>query len=102
MRAIVLFLACAAACSAWHDPVHARITKALLDALPMPMRTFFESETNNLILRYCLYPDRFANATSERKAELRPYCEVEGRPIHNVTWRRGEDLQSLEYLLSHL
>src|SRR3954447_11128041 len=87
---------------AWHDPVHALITRAALLSLRPEMREFWVSETNNLIARYCLYPDEYYGANAERKAAMRPYCEVKGRPIHNVTWKRAEDIESLEYLLGNL
>ncbi len=87
---------------AWHDPVHALITRAAVLALPLEMRHFWGAETDRLIARYCLYPDEYHGAAAERKAAMRPYCEVKGRPIHNVTWKRGEDIESLEYLLGNL
>ena len=87
---------------AWHDPVHALITRAALLSLPTEMRRFWGAETKDMITRYCLYPDEYYGATPERKAAMRPYCEVKGRPIHNVTWKRDEDIESLEYLLGNL
>ncbi len=33
---------------------------------------------------------------------MKAFCEVRGRPIHNVNWRRGEDLEAIEYLLRNI
>src|ERR1051325_8936234 len=89
-------------CSAWHDPAHAVITRAALLSLPAEMRQSFGDHTDALIARYTLYPDEYHGASSERKTAMREYCEVNGRPIHNVTWKRAEDLESLEYLLGKM
>ena len=81
MRAAPIASLCllgAAIAVAWHDPVHALITRAALLSLPAEMREFWVSETNNLITRYCLYPDEYYGANAERKAAMRPYCEVKG------------------------
>ena len=105
MRPIRIAVACllgAALSFAWHDPVHALITRAALLSLPPEMRQFWGAESDPLITRYCLYPDEYHNAPPERKAAMRPYCEVKGRAIHNVTWKRAEDIESLEYLLGKL
>ena len=87
---------------AWHDPAHALITRAALLSLPAEMRQSFGDQTDALITRYSLYPDEYHGASGERKTAMREYCEVNGRPIHNVTWKRAEDLESLEYLLGKL
>jgi hypothetical protein len=102
IRIVAVCLLGAGSSFAWHDPAHARITRAALLSLPPEMRQFWGAETDNLITRYCLYPDAYYGATAERKAAMRPYCEVNGRPIHNVTWKRGEDIESIEYLLGKL
>jgi YVTN family beta-propeller protein len=105
MRVLPVAAVCllsAVICFGWHDPVHALITRAALFALPLEMRQFWSAETDRLIARYCLYPDEYHGAAAERKAAMRPYCEVKGRPIHNVTWKRAEDIESLEYLLANL
>jgi hypothetical protein len=86
---------------AWHDPVHALITRSAVMSLRVEMRQFWGAETEHLITHYCLYPDEYHGATAARKAAMRQYCEVKGRPIHNVTWKRAEDIESLEYLLSN-
>jgi hypothetical protein len=105
MKAIQIAAAClfgAVACFAWHDPVHALITRAALLSLPAEMSQFWGIESDRLVTRYCLYPDEYYNASAERKAAMRPYCEVTGRAIHNVTWKRADDIESLEYLLGRL
>jgi hypothetical protein len=101
-RIAVVCLLGASIALAWHDPAHARITQAALRSLPAQMRQFWTAQMDALITRYSLYPDEYHGATSERKAAMREYCEVKGRPIHNVTWKRGEDIESLEYLLGKL
>jgi hypothetical protein len=104
MKAIRIVAAClfAAPSFAWHDPVHALITRAALLSLPAEASQFWGVESNRLATRYSLYPDEYYNASAERKAAMRPYCEVKGRAIHNVTWKRAEDIESLEYLLGKL
>jgi hypothetical protein len=85
---------------AWHDPVHARITRAALRSLAPDMQRKWEAQAERLILEYSLYPDAYHNAPAETRAAMRPFCEVRGRPIHNVTWNRKEDAESLEYTMS--
>lgn len=104
MKLRIAFLAALAAGSlpAWHDPVHARITRAALRSLPPGMQRQWAAEADQLISRYSLYPDIYANASPEERASIQTYCEVAGRPIHNVTWKHAEDTASLEYLLDHL
>jgi hypothetical protein len=105
MKAIRIAAAClfgAALAFAWHDPVHALITRAALLSLPPEMSQFWGAESDPLITGYSLYPDEYHNASAERKAAMRPYCEVNGHAIHNVTWKRAEDIESLEYLLAKL
>jgi hypothetical protein len=86
--------------SAWHDPVHARITRAALGSLPPEMQRKWEAQAERLIVEYSLYPDAYHNAAPEVRAAMRPYCEVRGRAIHNVTWKRNEDIESLEYTMA--
>jgi len=102
IRLAAAYFLAASVSQAWHDPVHALITRAAIESLPMEMRQFWGTETDPLVARYCLYPDEYHNASADRRAVMQPYCEVKGRAIHNVTWRRGEDIESLEYLLSRL
>jgi hypothetical protein len=54
-----------------------------------------------LIHNYCHYPDLYDPAGDvKRAAALRVYCvKPDGKSIHNVTWQRQEDTESLEYLL---
>ena len=78
------------------------MTKAALLSLTAEMSQFWAPERLNLITTYSLYPDMYHNAPAERKAAMREYCEVRGRPIHNVTWKRNEDIESIEYLLGKL
>ena len=58
-----------------------------------------------------MYPDRYRglaqqgpekdpNPGPRDRAALKPYCEMpDGRPIHNVTQNRAEDIASFEHLL---
>ena len=87
---------------AWHDPVHELITRVALQSLPPFMRQLWAKESSNLATRYCLYPDIYHNAEPAEKARMKVFCEVGGRSIHNVTWKRDEDIQSLEYLLRNV
>ncbi len=98
-RSILLFLFLAPVANAWHDPVHELITRVALQSLPPYMRQLWAGEASNLSSRYCLYPDFYHNAEPAEKTRMKIFCEVSGRPIHNVTWKRSEDIQSLEYLL---
>jgi hypothetical protein len=82
---------------AWHMPVHRMITAAAIRTLPAGMRAEWGEELDRLAASYSTWPDIFAGNTS-RVEELRPYNEVNGRAIHNVTWNRREDLESLEFL----
>lgn len=101
-RLAVVALLVAGSSRAWHDPVHARITRAALGSLPPAMQRQWAAESERLIVRYCLYPDIYANASPDDRARMKPYCEVAGRAIHNVTWKRFDDLASLEYLLENV
>jgi hypothetical protein len=101
-QAALAFFFLASTLWAWHDPVHELITRAALQSLPQALRQQWTAEASNLTRRYCLYPDIYANADPAEKARLKIFCETGGRPIHNVTWKRAEDLQSLEYLLRNV
>lgn len=101
-RLAALAVLAAGSMMAWHDPVHARITRAALESLPTGMQRQWASESERLIVRYSLYPDIYANAGPQDRARMKVYCEVAGRPIHNVTWKRPEDMSSLEYLLNNV
>jgi hypothetical protein len=85
---------------AWHDPVHARITRAAFASLPAAMQQPWKPQAQRLAVEFSLYPDRYHNAPEEERAVMRRYCEVRGRAIHNVTWNRQQDLESLQYLNS--
>jgi len=91
-------LAAASVCAAWHDPVHARITRAALRSLPPAMQQMLAAQADRLILEYSLYPDAYAHVKGETREAMRPFCEVRGRGIHNITWDRREDIESLDYL----
>jgi YVTN family beta-propeller protein len=101
-RTLLLFFFLARSVMAWHDPVHELITRVALQSLPPSMRRHWAAESTKLTSRYCLYPDIYHNAEPAEKARMKAFCEVGGRPIHNVTWKRGEDIQSLEYLLRNV
>ncbi|MCI0418573.1 MAG: hypothetical protein L0312_05015, partial [Acidobacteria bacterium] len=89
-------------CFAWHEP-HATMTRAAISSLPKAMRQTLGAEAENLSEVYCWYPDRYRNAGSLERTAMRVYCEKpDGKIIHNVTWRRQEDLESLEYLLNRI
>ena len=94
-RTLVLLLA-ARGLMAWHDPVHELITRVALQSLPLELRQRWASELAKLTARYSLYPDIYHNAPAEERTRMKVFCEVGGRPIHNVTWKRSEDLESLE------
>ena len=98
----MLFFFLAHRVTAWHDPVHELITRVALQSLPPSMRQHWAAEFSKLTSRYCLYPDIYHNAEPAEKTRMKAFCEVGGRPIHNVTWKRAEDIQSLEYLLRNV
>jgi hypothetical protein len=102
VRTILPFFLLAHSVVAWHDPVHELITRVALQSLPLSLRQLWAKESSNLTSRYCLYPDIYHNAEPAEKTRMKVFCEVGGRPIHNVTWKRGEDIQSLEYLLRNV
>lgn len=85
-------------CQAWHDPVHARITRAALRSLPTAMQQPWAAQADRLIVEYSLYPDAYAHVPAETRDSMRRFCSVRGRNIHNVTWDRQEDIESLDYL----
>jgi hypothetical protein len=98
-----LALACwaaalAAPLPAWHMPVHRMITEAAIRTLAPTFRDSWGGELDRLVAEYCTWPDIYAGSSGARAAELQPYNEVRGRTIHNVTWNRHEDLESLEFL----
>ncbi len=96
---LVLGLHVPAQCFAWHEP-HVQITRAAVVSLPAAMQQRLGVEARNVIKVYCWYPDRYVNADPLERAVLRPLCEKpDGKAIHNVTWHRKDDLESLEYLL---
>ncbi len=65
------------------------------------MQSRWAAEAEQLAALYSLYPDYFGSGTESQRSELRIYCvKPDGKPIHNVTWKRGEDLESLEYALN--
>ncbi len=94
----VVWALCLPHCRAWHDPVHARITRAALHSLPPAMQRLWAAQGDRLILEYSLYPDTYAHVLPATREAMRPFCEVRGRNIHNVTWDGREDIESLEYL----
>jgi hypothetical protein len=83
---------------AWHDPVHARITRAAFGSLPAAMQQPWKPQAERLATQLSLYPDWYHNAPPEIHADMRRFCEVRGRAIHNVTWNREQDIESIEYL----
>ncbi len=83
---------------AWHDPVHARITRAAYGSLPPAMQQPWKAQAERLAKEFSLYPDWYHNAPPEIRADMRRFCEVRGRAIHNVTWNREQDIESIEYL----
>lgn len=93
---------------AWWHP-HVLITRAAVLSLPAPMLQRLGSEpTKNLIEVYSYYPDHYRSAgpqgnspDASKRTAMRIYCEKpDGKAVHNVTWRRQEDLESLEYVLN--
>jgi hypothetical protein len=83
---------------AWHDPVHAAITRAAVRALPAEMQARWEPRLQDLAERYSLYPDRFAGAKDAGRDRLAPFCtRPDGGVIHNVTWAAMDDINSLEH-----
>src|SRR5689334_23223793 len=61
---------------AWHDPVHARITRAAFGSLPAAMQQPWRAQAERLAVEYSLYPDAYHNATPETRAAMRRFCEV--------------------------
>lgn len=101
----------ATAAIAWHTPPHQQITRAALDSLPAALQEKLGVEKDIVIWINCMYPDRYRglaqpgaekdpNPGPRDRAVLAPYCEMpDGRPIHNVTQNRAEDIASFEHLL---
>jgi hypothetical protein len=99
---------------AWHTPPHQQITRAALDSLPTPLQEKLGLEKDMIIWVNCMYPDRYRGLAQEgperdpnpgprNRAEMKRYCEMpDGRPIHNVTQQREEDLASFEHLLQSI
>ena len=86
---------------AWHDPVHAAITRAALESLPQPMRARWEPQARELAEIYSLYPDAFAHVKDAERQRMLPFCtRPDGGAIHNVTWNVTQDFASLEYTLN--
>jgi hypothetical protein len=83
---------------AWHDPVHARITRAAFGSLAAGMQQPWKAQAERLAVEYSLYPDRYHHAPPEERAAMRRFCEVRGRAIHNVTWNAKQDIEAIEYL----
>jgi hypothetical protein len=108
---LLLIGALAAPAFAWHTPPHQQITRAALDSLPTPLQEMLGLEKDMVIWVNCMYPDRYRglarqgpekdpNPGPRDRAEVKPYCEMpDGRPIHNVTQNRGQDIASFEHLL---
>ena len=115
-RRLLLLLASSIAAEgwAWHTPPHQQITRAALDSLPTPLQEKLGLEKDTIIWVNCMYPDRYRglaqqgpeldpNPGPRDRAALRIYCEMpDGRPIHNVTQNRAQDLASLEHLLQSI
>lgn len=97
---------------AWHTEAHQRITFAAVHSLPAGMQERLKPESESLIKVYCMYPDRYRelsrpgpdlknNPGPNDRSVMRVYCEKpDGKLIHNVTWNRQEDLDSITYLLN--
>jgi hypothetical protein len=56
---------------AWHDPVHARITRAAFRSLPAAMQQPWNEHAEKLAVEYSLYPDQYHNASPETRAAMR-------------------------------
>jgi hypothetical protein len=96
---------------AWHTPPHQQITRAALDTLPTALQEKLGLEKDLIIWVNCMYPDRYRgleqqgaerdpNPGPRNRAEMKRYCEMpDGRPVHNVTQKRAEDVASFEHLL---
>jgi hypothetical protein len=107
-------VAFAAEALAWHTPPHQQITRAALDSLPTPLQEKLGLEKEMIIWVNCMYPDRYRglaqqgpehdpNPGPRNRDELKLYCEMpDGRPIHNVTQKRDEDIASFEHLLQSI
>lgn len=83
---------------AWSMPVHRALTAAAIRTLPSADRAAWGVELDRLAQDYCTYPDLYAGLTGPRHDELRPYNEIDGRPVHNITWNRRDDLETLARL----
>jgi hypothetical protein len=90
-------LSAAAPARAWHAPVHKAITISAWQSLPADFRAAW-GDAAAKIPDHSMAPDLYVIATGALQEEMRPFCEVEGRAIHNVTWNRREDMESLDYL----
>jgi hypothetical protein len=100
IRATAVFLL-GLPCAAWHDPVHAMITRNALSSLPEWMQQKWAAFADPLARDYSLYPDRMYGAKEPDLSRLRPYCvKPDGKPIHNVTWEQADDVKSLEFSLN--
>ena len=84
---------------AWHDPVHQMITAAALRSLPAGMRAFLgwrRRPSRGRVLSLPGYVSRRDRSAAGGDAAVLRSCA--GRKIHNVTWNRRQDEESLEYL----
>ncbi len=85
----------------WNDRPHEQITQAAILSLPLDFQHKLGPEEKELIHNYCHYPDLYDPAGDvKRAAALRVYCvKPDGKSIHNVTWQRQEDTESLELVV---
>lgn len=99
MRAsMLLFCLLANPCFGWHDP-HITISRAAIDSLPLILRQMLAGEGVNIAELYSFYPDRYRNAAPMERAFMKRYCELPGgKQIHNVTWDKTFDVETVQYL----
>lgn len=80
------------------------MTRAAVLSLPAAMQEIWAGEKEDLIQKYCMFPDNFRayyNKKDDRWKPLQIYCaKPDGKWIHNITGDRAEDLASLEYVMN--
>jgi hypothetical protein len=102
VRLAWLLLLAASTALGWHVPAHQRVTRAAIRSLPQPDQDRWVAISPDIIERYCLLPDVFRGRQVDRE-EYKVYClKPDGKAIHNVQWKRDEDIDSIAYSLDGL
>jgi hypothetical protein len=99
---IGLALLAGGSCLAWHVPGHQRVTRAAMLSLPPELQERWKAIAPEIIDKHSLLPDAYRGRDVDRE-EHRIYCmKPDGKAIHNVQWKREEDIASLTHTLEHL